>query len=124
MKRNGAFLSAIQCFPEHEIFSITRLIETFHDVIWYLVEENHIYISKFYWDNGVKEDIMDIEYQYYDWLNENPIFDDSLDFSDDDVWYFLETLQEKWINWESNDNFARYLGVAAHDVDDPFKSRP
>ena len=62
----------------YPITCITRLIETFHDVIWYLVEENHIYVSKFYWDNGVKEDIMDIEYQYYDWLDENPIFGDAL----------------------------------------------
>ena len=109
------------CYP---ITCITRLIENFHDVIWYLVEENHIYVSKFYWDNGVKEDIMDIEYQYYDWLDENPIFGDALDFSDDDVWYFLKTLKENWINWESTDNFARYLDIAAYDVDYPFKNRP
>ena len=108
----------------YPITCITRLIETFHDVVWYLVEENHIYVSKFYWDNGVKEDVMDIEYQYYDWLDENPIFGDDLDFSDDDVWYFLKTLKENWINWESTDNYARYLDIAAYDVDYPFKNRP
>ncbi|MBQ8959848.1 MAG: hypothetical protein IJ071_01330 [Ruminococcus sp.] len=108
----------------YPITSIIRLIEIYHDVVWYLVEENHIYVSKFYWNNGVKEDVMDIEYQYYDWLDENPIFDGSLDYGDDDVWYFLKTLKDNWINWESNDNFARYLDVAAHNVDHPFKNRP
>lgn len=108
----------------YPITAIIRLIEKHHDVVWYLVEENHIYVSKFYWNNGVKEDVMDIEYQYYDWLDENPIFDESLDYGDDDVWYFLETLEENWFNWESNDNFSRYLDVAAHEVDYPFKNRP
>lgn len=107
----------------YPITCITRLIEIFHDVVWYLVEENHIYVSKFYWDNGVKEDVMDIEYQYYDWLDENPIFGDALDFSDDDVWYFLKTLKENWINWESTDNFARYLDVRADSAEHPFKNR-
>ena len=107
----------------YPITSINRLIESYHDVVWYLVEENHIYVSKFYWDNGVKEDVMDIEYEYYDWLDENPIFGDSLDTTDDDVWYFLQTVDKKWINWESTDNFARYLDIASHEVDHPFGNR-
>lgn len=106
----------------YPITAIITLIETYHDVVWYLVEENHIYISKFYWNNGIKEDVMNIEDEYNDWLDENPIFGDSLDFSDDDVWYFLNTQKEKWINWESNNNFTRYLDIAAHEAIDQFRN--
>ena len=106
----------------YPITAIIRLIEKHHDVIWYLVEENHLYVSKFYWDNSVKEDIMDIEQDYYVWLDKYPTFDELLDYSDDDVWYFLETIKEKWVNWDSQDSFSRYLNTAVYKIEKPFKN--
>ena len=32
-----------------------KAIEIAHDTEWYAVEENYIYVSHFYWDDGVKE---------------------------------------------------------------------
>ena len=46
---------------QYPIRAIIRALELSHDIVWFAVEENHIYASKFYWNNGVKEDVMFIE---------------------------------------------------------------
>ena len=94
---------------EYPIRAILRAIELAHDTVWYAVEENHIYVSRFYWDNGVKEDILRIEEAFDDWEEDKENFIDSLKDPDDSVWYFLPTLKEPWQDWPSTDNFRRYL---------------
>ena len=98
---------------EYPIRAIIRTLELSHDSFWFAVEENHIYISKFYWEDGVKEDVLFIEEEYSEWLDSNMEFDVSLEDSDDSVWYFLPSAAGKWHNWESTDGFARYMDVAA-----------
>ncbi|MDO4773219.1 MAG: hypothetical protein Q4A72_06650 [Bacillota bacterium] len=102
----------------YPIKAIMKALELSHDLVWYAVEENHIYISKFYWDGGVKEDVLYIEYEYDSWSGENPDFFEGLEDWDGDVWYFLPTVKQEWKHWESTNGFQRYFGDQA--VPDPF----
>ena len=92
----------------YPIEAIKEAVLLSHNLEWYAVEENCIYVSKFYWNNGVKEDVMMIEDGYYEWLDVNMDFNESLEDPDFDVWYYLRTVKENWRNWESNDDFKRY----------------
>ena len=104
---------------EYPIRAIVRLLELSHDSVWFAVEENHIYISKFYWSNGVKEDVMYIAEEYDEWLGEHEDLFESLVDPDEEVWHFLPTATGTWLNWESADGFSRYLDVSAVDVELP-----
>ena len=107
---------------EYPIQAILRTLELSHEVEWYVVEENHIYVSKFYWSNGVKESITLIEDDaYYKWLQENEEFEESLEDHDDPVWYYLETRERNWKIWESKDNFGRYRNKEAYKVTPVFQ---
>ena len=108
---------------KYPIKAITKSIELSHDTVWMAFEENNIYVSRFYWDNGVKQDVLLIENEYYSWYDENMEYVDSLKEPDDGVWHFLPYTTEKWRNWESTDGFARYFDVDAIDVDYPFRQQ-
>ena len=45
---------------KYPIKAITKSIELSHDTVWMAFEENNIYVSRFYWDNGVKQDVLQI----------------------------------------------------------------
>ncbi len=101
---------------EYPIHAILRTLEVAHDTLWFAVEENHIYASKFYWSEGVKEDVLFIEDGFDEWLNDHTEFNDSLKDPDEGVWYYLPTAIGTWQNWESMDGFARYCDIAAVHV--------
>jgi len=105
---------------EYPIRAIIRALEVSKDTIWFAVEENHIYVSKFYWHKGMREDVFLLENEFDQWLEENMDFEDSLEDPDDGVWHFLPTASGKWQNWPSPDNYSRYLDIAAVKVDMPF----
>ena len=104
---------------EYPIRAILRVLELSHDTQWFALEENHVYVSRFYWAGEIKEDVMVIADEFDHWLDENMEFDDSLEDPDDGVWYFLPTAKGTWQNWESTDHFARYLDVAVVDIQHP-----
>ncbi len=108
---------------DYPIQAIKKAIELDNSLVWYAVEENVIYVSKFYWDNGIKEDVVFVEDEYYEWSMKNAEFDNSIldrDEGDDGIWYFLPTATLKWRNWESKDGFKRYENVPAYDVRYPW----
>ena len=87
-----------------------------------MVEENYVYISKFCWENGVKEKVMWIRDGYDDWFISNEELYLDIKDPDSDVWDYLQVADEEWLDWESNDQFKRYEGLA-HDAlreDNPF----
>ena len=104
---------------KYPIEAIKKAISISHDTEWYAVETNCIYVSKFYWDEAVKEKVMFIEDEYSDWLDEHLDFDDSLEDPDFDVWYFLQTAKSTWHEWESDDDFKRYE-ESVYEVPFPF----
>ena len=91
---------------------------------WYAVEENCIYVSKFYWKkHSVRENVLYIEDKYYDWIERNIDFDNALleeNESDCGVWYFLKYSTNDWHEWHTYDNFARYKKYNAFEVKYPF----
>ena len=88
---------------EYPIEAIKKVIMLSCSTEWYAVEENYSYISKFYWDDEVKEKFMLIEDGYDEWLDANREFSDSLEPPDCDVWYYLQIAKEEWHEWEGND---------------------
>ena len=106
---------------EYPIRAILRILELAHDTLWLAMEENHIYVSKFYWSGGVKEDILFIdEDDVYRWADEKLGADRCLKDCDDEVWYYLPIAKGMWRNWPSSDHFSRYLDVSAVHVKHPF----
>ncbi|MCR5663092.1 MAG: hypothetical protein K6G50_13350 [bacterium] len=120
-REDGVFEIKFCTRTEYPIKAIVRTIELSHNTVWYAFEENRIYVSKFYWDDGVKEDVLLVKDDYWDWCQNNEEFVDSLDDPDDGVWHYLSTADNKWKNWETADGFARYLDVGAMEVSYPFK---
>lgn len=119
--KNGMYELKFTTRREYPIKPILKTIELFHDINWYTVEENHIYTSKFYWLNGIKENVMYISDEFYEWVWENIDFNDALEDYDDGAWYFMPRSREKWKNRESTDNFKRYLDIPAYNVKYPYK---
>ena len=101
---------------EYPIRAIVRTLELAHDTLWYAFEENRIYVSCFYWADCVKEKILFIEDEFWQWHFDNLDYDDSIEEPDDGVWHFLPTATGTWQNWESRDGFSRYLDKAAIDA--------
>ncbi|MBQ4283168.1 MAG: hypothetical protein IJB96_04490 [Lachnospira sp.] len=93
---------------KYPIAAIKKALTLSHNIEWYAVEENCIYVSKFYWNNGIKENVMVIDDGYEKWLDNNIDFSDNLEDYDHDIWYYLQTSDKMWVNWESNDDFKRY----------------
>lgn len=104
---------------KYPIKAIFQAVSLSHDLQWYVVEMNHIYVSRFYWNGGVKEDYQFIENKYDDWQNAHDDFDSKLEVPDDSVWYYLKESKEPWLNWPSNDICRRYFGKAAYEVEPP-----
>ncbi|HPX32165.1 MAG TPA: hypothetical protein PLT36_01495 [Erysipelotrichaceae bacterium] len=104
---------------EYPIRAILKAIELSNDIIWFAAEEGCIYISKFYWQSEVKEDVLFIEDEYYSWMERN-YWIETYDLLDESVWFFLPNAKGKWINWENQDGFKRYLDIEAVFVSYPF----
>lgn len=97
----------------YPILAIKKAIELEHDIIWYCVEENVIYISKFLWENNcVKEKVLNIENDnFYDWCDNFDIKPSST--ADDTIWYY-EPKNREWIAWECDDLIERYKDNYPH----------
>lgn len=90
------------CYP---IVAIIQAISLNHNLVWYAMEENTIFISRFSWNNGIKEEVTFLDDKFYEWLD-----DADLSIEDDDnyIWHYPEVNDLKWQEWPSNDNFKRY----------------
>ncbi len=106
---------------EYPIGAIIAAIELNHDIEWYAVEECTRYVSRFYWDDAVKENVACIDDDdYYSWSWDNCEFEDGLEDCDNSVWYYIEKKKHIWNEWESMDNFQRYVDTPAYEVECPF----
>ena len=99
---------------DYPIYAIKKAIELDHSIIWYAVEENIIYISKFMWDNNkVIEKVLDLgTNDFGDWYDKN-IYNgntyDEIDDADDAIWYYDYNKRKDWIVWECDDLIKRYI---------------
>ena len=106
---------------DYPIKAIVSTIQRTRDTIWYVYEENCIYMSKFYWEEGVKESVLYIEAEYDEWYEANIEFIDSLEAPDNGVWHFYPLAKEKWRRWEGSDLIPRYAKGYAGALDEYLK---
>lgn len=97
----------------YPICAIKKAIEIDHSIIWYALEENVIYISKFIWEKDkVIEKTLNIEnddfVEWYDKHIYNGNTYDNIDDSDDAIWYYDYENRNDWITWPSDDLIKRY----------------
>ena len=81
---------------EYLIKAIVKAIELLHYTVWYAVEENCIYVSKYYWDNGVKEDVLVLGDEYWHRKKQSEMMIEFIDDPDFDVWYYLSYSPQIW----------------------------
>lgn len=104
---------------EYPIRAIIRTLELDHDAQWFAVEESDYYVSRFYWLNGVQEDILFLGDEYEQWYEDHVDYDNPLDDPDREVWHYLPHSTGTWHNWKSDDGFARYLDTPVIHVEKP-----
>lgn len=107
---------------EYPIRAILKLLELTHDTVWYAVEENHSYVSKFIWQGEICEYVAPLGDEYFAWEMANDEFISSIEDSndaDDGAWYYLERKNLNWQIWKSCDNFKRYLDVSVCTMKGP-----
>ena len=93
--------------------AILKAINLDHSIIWYALEDNAIYISKFIWDNDkVIEKTLNIENDdFYNWYDKNVLSGntyDNIHMSDDSVWYYDYESRKDWMTLECDDLIKRY----------------
>lgn len=106
---------------QYPIRAIMRTLNTSHETIWHAAEENHAYVSKFYWNDGLKEDAAYILDDYYEWDSANSNCFEALQDYDTSAWHYIDEKQPLWENWASTDDLKRCLDVSAVNVKYPFK---
>lgn len=78
----------------------------------YAIEENCVFLSCFYWNDGVREKVK----YYYDNANlwedereqEDPDYWDRFEDPDYWIWEYVDISPEPWVEWPDEDGFHRY----------------
>lgn len=97
----------------YPICGIIRAIELDHDIVWYATEENHIYLSKFCWnDNKVIEETLNLETkEYEEWCDNSGYYsydnEKELDDYDDVIWHYDFEKSKNWKYWPSDNLVER-----------------
>ena len=101
----------------YPIFVIFKTLEMFHDTVWYAVEENAVYVSKFIWENDqFMEYVFHIEEKYGKWLERNFDYAMSIQNPDSDIWHFMKNSHINWNLWNNRDPVEQYSNFMADDV--------
>lgn len=91
----------------YPICAIVKAIEIDHDIVWYCIQEQNIYISKFIWkENKVIEKTLDLQTDEFDNWYEN-YGEDLRDDTDHEAWHY-ETEDMNWKEEDSNNLIEKY----------------
>ncbi|MCK1238887.1 hypothetical protein MX111_05495 [Streptococcus uberis] len=82
---------------KYPIRAIQRAVKLDRTVEWYAMEENGIYISKFYYHRGLMEDIALLTDDFDEWSDKMYDFEEKLSDHDHLIWYYLLKNKLKWI---------------------------
>lgn len=96
----------------YPIEAIKKLLEVSHETVWQAIEENCVFLSCFYWHDGVREKVK----YYYDNANlwederehEDPGYWDRFEDPDYWIWEYVDISREPWVEWPDEDGFHRY----------------
>lgn len=91
-------MAAIQC-----------AISLDHSIEWYAVEESEIYVSKFYWEEGLQEMVALLGDEFHVWAERQYVFEEELSDENHILWYFLKENQVIWIPWTDDLALPRYF---------------
>lgn len=93
----------------YPIAAIRAAIQLNHTVEWYAIEENCIYVSRFFWKQGVQEEICLLsDDKFGKWAWDRYEFEESLADSDHIVWYFLLENNANWLGCSVGLGLPRY----------------
>lgn len=95
----------------YPIAAIHRSLTLDQSIEWYAVEENNLYVSRFYWEQGVQERIALLGDDFYLWSEAQQLIEDELSDEDHLLWYFMKDHQVSWIPWTDDLNLPRYFKV-------------
>lgn len=94
---------------EYPIAAIKRALTLDRSIEWYAVEENNIYVSKFYWEEGVQEKIALLGDDFYIWSEKQHTVEDKLSDEDHLLWYFLKNNGVLWTVFSDDLDLPRYF---------------
>ncbi|HFU3939704.1 TPA: hypothetical protein ACGO2Z_000773 [Streptococcus suis] len=91
------------------IAAIRAAIKLDHSLEWYAVEENCIYVPRFYWNHGVQEEIYLLDDDDFGrWVEARYEFEEALADSDHIVWYYLLENKNNWLDRATLLDLPRY----------------
>ncbi|MGT2715873.1 hypothetical protein [Streptococcus respiraculi] len=105
---DGKYIVKFATKREYPIAAINQAIAIDSTIEWYAVEENCSYISKFYWNHGVKEAIELLMDDFFIWIEKHYELDDSLSDEDHIAWYYLQNRKAFWIPFPDDLNLPRF----------------
>ncbi|AND79108.1 hypothetical protein [Streptococcus pantholopis] len=106
---NGLFEVKFTTKRDYPIAAIRRAIEVEHSVEWFAVEDNCIYVSHFYWSDGIKESIHTLGSAFGSWYSKQYELEESLEDSDHLIWYYLNEHKCSWILWSDSLPIPRFF---------------
>jgi hypothetical protein len=106
----------------YPVFAIVKTIEQFHYSVWYAVEENAVYVSKFCLEDcQLREYAAYIEEDHGIWLEQNFDYAANVAEPDCDVWHYMNERKLEWKRWDNRDIFKKYATYTAADVGELFR---
>ena len=103
MRSDGLMVLTFATKRDYPIAAIRAAIQLDHTVEWYAIEENCIYVSRFFWEQGVQEEICLLnDDEFGKWAWDRYEFEELLADSDHIVWYFLLENDIEWLSWSSS----------------------
>lgn len=109
MRSDGLMVLTFATKRDYPIAAIRAAIQLDHTVEWYAIEENCIYGSRFFWKQGVQEEICLLDDDCFGtWAEARYEFDEALADSDHIVWYYLLENKVNWLDRSSLLDLPRY----------------
>ncbi|HEM5984408.1 TPA: hypothetical protein U2B44_000817 [Streptococcus suis] len=109
-RSDGLMVLTFATKRDYPIAAIRAAIQLDHSLEWYAVEENCIYVSRFYWNHGVQEEIylLDDDDDFGRWVEARYEFEEALADSDHIVWYYLLENKNNWLDRATLLDLPRY----------------
>lgn len=120
IESNGMIDLRFQTRSNFPIRSIAELLAMEHQVIWYVAEDNRLFVTRFTFNDGIAEEIrlLDSESDFEEYMDLYCGSDgcedlsESLSEADDIVWHFQPEKKKGWVRMCKRDIISLYEGSA------------
>lgn len=93
---------------EYPIVAIRKALQVDHSIQWFAMQDNGIYVSHYFWSDGIHESICCLPDDFYDYCDQRYEFEESLSDCDNIVWYYLEDYALSWQPWSDSLDLPRF----------------